>query len=61
MPKDDKGREGFSVGAIAKEISATPAEVKKALAALKIKAGFVKNGCSYFLKEHIAAVKKALK
>jgi len=61
MAKDANGKEGFTAGNIAKELSATPAAVKKALEALKIKADFVKGPCAYYYKERIAAVKKALK
>jgi hypothetical protein len=61
MAKDANGKEGFTVGNIAKELSASPALVKKALAELKVKADFVKAGCSYYFKERISAVKKALK
>lgn len=39
MVKDAGGREGLSAGAIAKELGATPAAVKKALAELKLEAG----------------------
>ena len=42
MVKDAIGREGLSAGAIARELATTPAAVKKALAALKVEADFVK-------------------
>ncbi|MCL4368497.1 MAG: hypothetical protein M1337_04960, partial [Actinobacteria bacterium] len=58
--KDAGGREGITIGAIAKELEATPAVVKKALAELKIEPDFVKGGCSYYYQEHAAAVKQAL-
>ena len=61
MVKDASGREGFSAGAIAKELDATPAAVKKALASLKIQADFVKAGCAYYYAERVPEVKKALK
>ena len=61
MVKDAGGREGFSAGAIAKELEATPAAVKKALAALKIEPDFVKAGCAYYYAERVAKVKQALK
>jgi hypothetical protein len=61
MVKDAGGREGFSAGAIARELEASPAEVKKALAALKIEADFVKSGCAYYYAERTAQVKRALK
>jgi predicted transcriptional regulator len=60
MVKDASGREGLSAGAIAKELEATPAAVKKALAVLKIEADFVKAGCAYYYAERVAQVKQAL-
>jgi hypothetical protein len=60
MVKDASGREGFSAGAIAKEVEATPAAVKKALAELKVDADFVKAGCAYYYAERITQVKQAL-
>ena len=61
MVKDASGREGYSAGAIAKELDTTPAAVKKALASLGIEADFVKAGCAYFYAERMAQVKQALK
>jgi hypothetical protein len=60
MVKDAIGREGLSAGAIAKELATTPAAVKKALAALKVEADFVKAGCAYYYTERIPMVKQAL-
>ena len=60
MAKDDSGREGLSAGALAKELGASPAKVKKALGELGIEADFVKSGCSYYYAERTAQVKKAL-
>jgi len=60
MVKDATGREGFSAGAIAKELEATPAAVKKALAELKVEPDFVKAGCAYYYAERVAAVRKTL-
>jgi predicted transcriptional regulator len=60
MVKDTSGREGFSAGAIAKDLGATPAAVKKALAELKIEADFVKAGCAYYYAERVASVRKSL-
>ena len=60
MAKDDSGREGLSAGALAKELGASPAKVKKALGELGIEADFVKSGCSYYYAERAAQVKKAL-
>lgn len=61
MVKDSSGREGFSAGAIAKELGASPAAVKKALAELRIEADFVKAGCAYYYSERVAKVRQALK
>ena len=61
MVKDASGREGYSAGAIAKELGATPAAVKKALAELKIEADFVKAGCAYYHLERVASIRRALK
>ncbi len=60
MVKDATGREGLSAGAIAKELDATPGAVKKALAAMKIEADFVKAGCAYYYAERLPKVKQAL-
>ena len=60
MAKDATGREGFSAGAIAKELEASPKAVKKALADLDIEADFVKAGCAYYYAERTPLVKKAL-
>ena len=61
MVKDASGREGYSAGAIAKELGATPAAVKKALAELTIEADFVKAGCAYYYLERVASIRRALK
>ncbi len=61
MVKDATGREGLSAGAIAKEVGATPAAVKKALAALKVdEPDFVKAGCGYYFADRIEAIRKSL-
>jgi hypothetical protein len=61
MVKDATGREGLSTGAIAKELDATPAAVKKALASLKItEADFVKAGCAYYYADRLPAIRKAI-
>ncbi len=60
MAKDAEGREGMTAGALAKEVGASPAAVKKALAELKIEPDFVKAGCSYYFTERADEVKKAL-
>lgn len=61
MAKDASGREGFSAGAIAKELEASPTAVKRAIAELKIEPDFVRAGCAYFYPERTLQVKKALK
>ena len=61
MVKDTGGREGLSAGAIAKELGATPAAVKKALTELKIEADFVKAGCAYYYAERVASIRQAVK
>jgi predicted ArsR family transcriptional regulator len=61
MAKDASGRDGFSAGAMAKELGASPAAVKRALADLKIEPDFVKAGCAYYYAERTSAVKKAIK
>ena len=61
MVKDASGREGVSAGTIAKELDATPAAVKKALAGLKIEVDFVKAGCGYYYVERVAQVRDAMK
>jgi len=58
--KDATGREGLSAGAIAKELEASPAAVKKVFVELKVEPDFVKAGCAYYYVERIPAVKKAL-
>ena len=61
MVKDATGREGLSTGAIAKELDASPAAVKKALATLKVdEADFVKAGCAYYYADRLPAIRKAL-
>ncbi len=60
MVKDATGREGLSAGAIAKELGVSPADVKKALAGLKIEVDFVKAGCGYYHAERVEAVRKAI-
>ena len=61
MAKDANGKEGFSAGAIAKELEASPAQVKRALTELKIDPDFVKSGCNYYYAERMPQVKTALK
>ena len=62
MVKDASGREGLSAGGLAKELGVSPAEVKKALAALRVtEADFVKAGCGYYYADRVPELKKALK
>ena len=61
MVKDAMGREGLSMGAIAKELEVAPAVVKKALAELGVDADFVKAGCAYYHRDRVTAVKAAIK
>ena len=60
MATDEKGREGLSAGAMAKDLGVSPAKVKRALGDLGIEADFVKSGCAYYYPERSEAVKKAL-
>ena len=60
MATDDKGREGRSAGAMAKELGVSPTKVKRALGDLGIEADFVKSGCAYYYVERTEAVKQAL-
>ena len=57
MVKDNTGREGLSVGAIAKQLEVSPQIVKKALAEMKVDVDFVKAGCGYYYVERVPAVK----
>ena len=50
----------MTAGAIAKELGASDAKVKKAIAALKLKPAAKKGVCSYFAKTDIPKIKKAL-
>lgn len=60
MATDERGREGLSAGAMAKELGVSPAKIKRTLTALGIEADFVKSNCGYYYTERTAAVKKAL-
>ncbi len=60
MVKDATGREGYSAGAMAKELGIPPPAVKKALAGLKIEPDFVKAGCAYYFAERVEAVRQTL-
>ena len=60
MATDDKGREGLSAGAMAKELGVSPGKVKKALTTLGIEADFVKSGCNYYYAERTAQIRKTL-
>lgn len=62
MVKDANGREGLSTGALAKELEASPAAIKKALTTLRVtEADFVKAGCGYYYADRLPAIREALK
>ncbi len=60
MATDDKGREGLSAGAMAKELGVSPAKVKKTLVGLGLEPDFVKSNCGYYYSERIEQVKQEL-
>ncbi len=60
MAIDDKGREGRSAGAMAKELGISPAKVKKTLVGLGIEPDFVKSNCGYYYTERTKQVRKVL-
>lgn len=60
MATDDKGREGLSAGAMAKELGVSPAKVKKTLVGLQVEPDFVKSNCGYYYAERTEQVRKAL-
>ena len=60
MATDDKGREGLSAGALAKELGISPAKVKKILAGLGVEPDFVKSNCGYYYAERSQQVKEEL-
>ena len=60
MAKDDNGREGFSAGAMSKDLGISPAKVKKVLSELGVEPDFVKSGCNYYYAERTAEVRKAV-
>ncbi len=47
-------------GKMAAELGLPPAKVKKALADLKIKPATKKGGCSYYARDAVARVRKAV-
>ena len=53
--------EMFTAGAIASELNAPPAKVKKVIQDLKIVPAAKKGACSYYSKDAIAKIKTALK
>jgi hypothetical protein len=62
MVQDDSGREGLSMGAIAKQLEASPGAVKKALASLDLaQPDFVKSNCGYYYADRLPAIKAALR
>jgi hypothetical protein len=60
MATDDKGREGLSAGALAKELGVSAGRVKKTLVSLGIEPDFIKGNCGYYYAERTARLKKAL-
>ena len=50
----------LTAGKIAQALKAPPGQVKKAIAALKLKPAAVKGGCSYYAKADVPRIKKAL-
>lgn len=50
----------FTAGAIAKELGVSGAVVSKAIKALELQPEMKKGACSYYSKEVIAKVKKAI-
>ncbi|MHB1044463.1 MAG: hypothetical protein ACYC4P_00490 [Thermoanaerobaculia bacterium] len=53
--------EQITAGNIAKELEASPAQVKKAIEALKILPVAKKGACSYYSREQVKKIKGALK
>lgn len=51
----------LTAGKIAAQLSAAPAQVKKAIQSLGIKPAAVKGGCSYYSKDSITKIKASLK
>lgn len=50
----------LTAGKIAAELKVPGPQVKKAIAALKLKPTVVKGGCSYFARSALPKIKKAL-
>ena len=57
MATDDKGKEGLSAGAMAKELGISPNKVKKTLAGLDIEPDFVRANCGYYYLERTEQVR----
>ncbi|MFH0990939.1 MAG: hypothetical protein V1799_13070 [bacterium] len=51
----------LTAGAIAQELGAPPAKVKKAIQELKLKPKAKKGACSYYSKDIVPKIKAALK
>ncbi len=51
----------FTAGAIAKNLAASPAAVKKAITELKIVPAAKKGACTYYSPDAVAKIKKAIK
>ena len=60
MATDDKGREGLSAGAMAKELGVSPAKVKKTLLGLGLEPDFVKSNFGYYYTERIEQLRQEL-
>lgn len=60
MATDDKGREGLSAGAMAKELGVSPAKIKKGLTGLGLEPDFIKSNCGYYYTERLEQLKKEL-
>lgn len=50
----------LTAGKIATELKVPGGQVKKAIAALKLKPALVKGGCSYFAVKDLPKIKKAI-
>jgi hypothetical protein len=58
--KMGKNDELLTAGKIAQALNAKPADVKKAIAALKLEPDAVKGGCSYFGPSKVEKIKAKL-
>lgn len=53
--------EQITAGNIAKELGASPAQVKKAIEALKLAPAAKKGACSYYSRDQVKKIKGAIK